>query len=122
MPQDLRVLKALILGILLLASFSSGIGFGWFKRRFNPRGSHQRNASNDSQLISTTRIPLGLVNLGATCNIKHKMIFIVFRLGNTCYLNSVLQGLFHTKEFRDELLRLTFTEGSPGYWLQDIFR
>ena len=46
-------------------------------------------------------------------------------LGNTCYLNSVLQGLYHVPEFRESLLARDFGKGeddSAGRELQRVFQ
>lgn len=43
-------------------------------------------------------------------------------LGNTCYLNSVLQGLFHVQAFRERMLESRFPKSSVGGDLQSIFR
>ena len=43
-------------------------------------------------------------------------------LGNTCYFNSVLQGLFHVREFRDKVIGTEFTDCSVGSELKQVFR
>lgn len=43
-------------------------------------------------------------------------------MGNTCYLNSVLQGLFHVQAFRERMLESRFSKSSVGGDLQSIFR
>lgn len=42
-------------------------------------------------------------------------------LGNTCYLNSVLQGLFYVQDFRDSILQSSFKKSSVGSELQKVF-
>ena len=43
-------------------------------------------------------------------------------LGNTCYINSILQGLYHIPIFRDTILSTTFINHSIGHSLQLIFQ
>jgi ubiquitin carboxyl-terminal hydrolase 7 len=43
-------------------------------------------------------------------------------LGNTCYINSILQGLYHIPIFRDKIINTTFIEDSIGYSLQSVFK
>lgn len=42
-------------------------------------------------------------------------------LGNTCYINSILQGLYHLPIFRDKIINTTFIDNSIGCSLQSIF-
>lgn len=75
------------LALLCLCSLTSpihGLGLGWLRIPWRGRRGN-RSSLNASAIREDT--PLGIRNLG-----------------NTCYLNSVLQALYHTEDLRDLLL------------------
>ena len=43
-------------------------------------------------------------------------------LDNTCYLNAILQSLYAEDQYRSNVLATTFTEGSVGGELQNVFQ
>jgi ubiquitin carboxyl-terminal hydrolase 7 len=45
----------------------------------------------------------------------------LLNLRNTCYLNSIIQSLFHAKIFRDKIISSNFKENSIGESLQQLF-
>jgi ubiquitin carboxyl-terminal hydrolase 7 len=87
---------SLFLVILVLCSVDVANG-GFLARFFGFRG--RRGAGIGTELPFT-----GLVNLG-----------------NTCYMNSLLQALFYVDSFRQSVMDAYYSEGSVGAELQNVF-
>jgi len=81
----------------------------------------------DALWFPRIRIPLfGRKNnsnrFNASTVIDHNQYNGLKNLGNTCYINSILQGLYHVPVFRDIILSTKFIDNSIGHSLQVVFQ
>lgn len=87
--------------IIALSSLMQCIDSLWFLSRIRIPFLHgRREKSRDA-----TALNVGLENMG-----------------NTCYLNSIIQSLYYTDSLRDMILSSSYKSKSTGYYIQTLFK